>query len=119
MIEATLPLPPSANALFANRRGGGRVKTGDYKAWLDEAGWHLKAQWLALGQPAFDAQPMRLTITAGIGRHRDLSNTCKAIEDLIVAILPVPDDRWNDHIVLRRGTELGLAHIRLEPIDTT
>lgn len=118
-ISATVPLPPSANELFANRSsGGGRVKTKAYKAWLEEAGWHLKRAWSGLGRPSFPNQPMRLEITVGLsGRHRDLSNCCKAIEDALVKTLPVPDDRWNDVVVLLRGpVPDGLAKIRLEPI---
>jgi Holliday junction resolvase RusA-like endonuclease len=119
VIIATVPLPPSANELFANRRsGGGRVKTKAYKAWLEEAGWHLKRAWSGLGRPEFPEQPMRLEITVGLsGRHRDLSNCCKAIEDAMVKTLPVPDDRWNDVVLLQRGqVPDGLARIRLEPI---
>lgn len=121
VILAKLPVPPSVNELFANRRsGGGRVKTPAYKAWLEEAGYHLKIAWGNLGRPEIEKQPMRLTIEAGIGRHRDLSNCCKAVEDLLVAALPVPDDRWNDHIIMRRTGEVdGIVHVRLEPLDTT
>lgn len=120
-IIARLPAPPSANELFANRmRGGGRVKTSAYRAWLEEAGYHLRIAWANLGKPEIGTQPMRLTIKAGIGRHRDLSNCCKAVEDLLVAMLPVPDDRWNDEVHLSRTGEVdGIVHVRLEPIDTT
>ena len=118
-IAMTLPCPPSANELFANRiGGGGRVKTKVYKAWLEDAGWHVKRAWSGLGKPKWaDAQPMQLTIVAGIGRHRDLTNCCKAVEDLLVAALPVPDDRWNDCVILHRGPHIdGLVHVRLEPL---
>lgn len=118
MIEVTIPLPPSANALFANAKRG-RVKTGAYKAWLEEAGWHLVRAWTALGKPVWneDPRPMRLEIAAGLrSRTRDLSNTCKAIEDALVKYLPVPDDRWNDCIVMMRSPSVaeGLARVRLE-----
>ena len=103
-ISMTLPVPPSANELFFNKRGGGRAKTKAYDAWLEEAGWHVKRAWSGLGKPKWpDAQPMQLTIVVGIARNRDVSNCCKAIEDLLVKVLPVPDDRWNDCVVLRRG----------------
>lgn len=120
-IEATLPLPPSANALFVNLKRGGRAKSAAYKAWIEEAGWHLKRAWSAQGKPEISAQPMRLHLDLGLtDRRRDASNCAKAIEDLLVAALPVPDDRWNDEIVIRRSTEAdGLARVRLEPLDTT
>ena len=119
-IFAKLPVPPSANELFANRRnGGGRIKTKAYRDWTEEAGYHLRIAWANLGKPEFGNAPMRLTITAGIGRHRDLSNCCKAIEDLVVSLLPVPDDRWNDEVTLRRSREVdGVATVLLEPIST-
>lgn len=121
MIEATLPLPPSANALFRNLKGRGRVKTQAYKAWIDDAAWHLKAAWSRAGKPEYADQPMRLSIELGLtGRRRDASNCAKAIEDLLVSQLPVPDDRWNDDIRIRRSVEAdGLARVRLEPLDTT
>lgn len=119
-IVATLPVPPSANHLFANKRDGGRVKTKDYDAWLEEARWHLKRAWAACGSPSFGDQPMRLSIAVGIDRGRDVSNCCKAIEDAMVKFLPVPDDRWNDYIALSRRSEIdGLADIRLEPLNST
>lgn len=121
-IVATLPLPPSANALFANVARG-RVKTKAYKAWLEEAGWHLKRAWSGLGRPQFGEQPMALEIKIGLkDRTRDLSNCCKAIEDLLVKTLPVPDDRWNDRVVLERGDRTvpeGLCRVRLAPLNST
>ena len=121
MIEATLPLPPSANALFHNLKGGGRAKTQAYKAWIEEAGWHLKTAWSRAGKPEIADQPMRLSIQLGLTkRNRDASNCAKAIEDLLCRCLPVPDDRWNDDIHIRRAAEAdGMARVRLEPIDTT
>lgn len=121
MITATLPLPPSANALFRNIKGGGRTKTAAYKAWIDEAGYHLMQAWREAGKPEIAPQPMRLTIELGlINRRRDAGNCLKAIEDLLCRCLPVPDDRWNDRIVIERSSAAdAMAVIRLEPIDTT
>jgi hypothetical protein len=39
-----IPYPPSVNHLFATKKGGGRVKTAAYKAWITEAGWMIKIQ---------------------------------------------------------------------------
>ena len=119
-IVAVLPLPPSTNELFANAAKG-RVKTKAYRAWIEDAGWHLKRAWSALGKPSFENRPMRLTVDLGlIDRRRDASNCIKAIEDLCCAVLPVPDDRWNDAGSWRRDERIpGLARVRLEPLDTT
>lgn len=120
-ICATLPLPPSTNELFRNLKTGGRVKTAKYKSWIEEAGWHLKIAWSGAGKPEIAEQPMRLSIELGLsGRRRDASNCAKAIEDLLVSALPVPDDRWNDDISIRRSAAAdGLARVRLEPLNTT
>lgn len=121
MIEATLPLPPSANNLFFNLKTGGRAKTAAYKAWISEAGYHLKTAWSRAGKPEYAKRPMRLIMDLGLeNRRRDASNCAKAIEDLLVATLPVPDDRWNDEIHIRRTADAdGMARVRLEPLDTT
>lgn len=121
MITATLPLPPSANGLFRNLKGGGRAKTAAYKAWIEEAGWHLKTCWMANGKPEFGEQPMSLTIDLGLrGRVRDATNCVKAIEDLLCRCLPVPDDRWNDDIHIRRSAEAdGMARVVLAPLNSS
>jgi hypothetical protein len=106
--------------LFRNLKSGGRVKTAAYKAWIEEAGWHLKTCWAANGKPEFRAQPMRLTIDLGIsGRVRDATNCVKAIEDLLCRCLPVPDDRWNDDIHIRRSALAdGMAWVVLAPLNS-
>lgn len=121
VISVTLPLPPSANALFRNLKGRGRVKTEGYKAWIDDAAWHVKRAWQDCGKPEISEQPMRLDIELGLtDRRRDATNCVKAIEDLLCACLPVPDDRWNDHIVIRRTPEAdGMARVTLAPLDST
>jgi Holliday junction resolvase RusA-like endonuclease len=120
-IAFTLPLPPSANGLFLNLKGGGRAKTQAYKAWREEAAWHVKQAWRQQGKPEIADQPMRLEVDLGLcGRTRDAGNCLKAIEDLLVWALPVPDDRWNDEITIRRSVAAdGLARVRLEPLNST
>ena len=118
MIRATLPLPPSANALFRNLKSGGRAKTAAYKAWIEEAGYHLMQAWREAGKPEIEPQAMLLTISLGLtDRRRDAGNCLKAIEDLLCRCLPVPDDRWNDVIAIGRAPEAdGLAHVTLVPL---
>ena len=65
---------------------------------------------------------MRLDLELGIeGRIRDCSNCIKAVEDLLVQNLPVPDDRWNDAGSWRRSDTIpGIARViiaRLEQED--
>lgn len=119
-LTIDLPLPPSVNRLTVNLRGGGRAKSADYKAWLEEARWHAITAWRAAGKPEWPEQPMRIDIELGIaGRKRDCSNCIKAIEDLLCKELPVPDDRWNDAGSWRRNENLpGIARVTIAPIDT-
>lgn len=105
-LTVHLPAPPSANALFKSLRTGRRAKTQVYAAWLEDAGYAAKMAWRALGRPSFVA-PLRLSIHAGVGRQRDISNLIKPIEDLLVKAVPgLPDDRWNDHVTITRDPSL-------------
>lgn len=122
VFAVNLPLPPSANALFANAKGRGRVKTKAYKAWLDEARYHLITAWRAAGKPEWPtATPMQIVIRLGIeGRTRDAGNCVKAIEDALVRELPIPDDRWNDRLLIERDESIpGLARVIVAALDTT
>lgn len=118
MITATLPLPPSANNLFLTLKNGGRAKTAQYKDWQRIARGELLAAYQASGSPAYPAKArMRLTVRLGTGYRRDVSNAIKPIEDLLVAVLPVPDDRYNDEIIATRDLTIeGFAHVTLEEI---
>lgn len=120
-FQIDLPLPPSANALFKNLKGGGRAKTQSYKAWRDDARYHLVTAWRAAGKPEWQTTPMQVELRLGLkGRVRDAGNCLKAIEDVLVAELPIPDDRWNDRIVIERDESIpGLARISIAPLDTT
>lgn len=115
-LTLDLPLPPSVNALYRNAPGRGRVKTGAYNAWLEEAGWAAVTRWRAAGRPSFTA-PLALTIELGLsGRRRDAGNTLKPIEDLLVKRIPqLPDDRHNDLITIRRGVDVpaGIARVTI------
>lgn len=115
-----LPLPPSVNELTVNLKGGGRAKSAKYKAWLEEARWHVMTAWRAAGKPEWPEGPMRVSLDLGIeGRVRDAGNCLKAVEDLLVKNLPVPDDRWNDHITIARNEAIpGIARVTIAPLET-
>lgn len=122
-LTVDLPMPPSANALFANVKSG-RIKTKAYNAWLNEARWHIITAWREAGKPeAPDKVPMMLWIRAGLkDRRRDISNCIKAVEDVLVKELPIPDDRWNDRILIERDAEFeGFARVTIATLalDTT
>lgn len=114
-LTVDLPLPPSANALFINLRSGGRAKSQVYKAWIEEARWHLITAWREAGKPRWPTAPMSLHFQLGIeNRNRDASNCVKAIEDVLVKELPIPDDRWNDRILIERDANIpGVARVTI------
>lgn len=118
MIEAILPLPPSTNHLYFNLKTGGRAKSAEYKLWLRNAKVALEAAYYQHGSPKWpDKAPMRLSLVVGCNYTRDISNCAKPVEDAICAFLPVPDDRYNDEVTLRRDKTIeGFVRARIEPL---
>jgi Holliday junction resolvase RusA-like endonuclease len=86
-----LPVPPSTNNLFINVASRGRVKSKEYKAWITEAGLMLNVQ-----RPKPIRGKVAIDIKVPVNNRRDLSNHLKAIEDLLVGMSLIDDDR---HIV--------------------
>lgn len=115
-----MPLPPSVNELTVNLKGGGRAKSQVYKRWIEEARWHVMMAWRKAGKPEWPAEtPMSIRIELGIeGRIRDAGNCNKAIEDLLVKNLPIPDDRWNDRILIERRDDIpGIARVTVTALE--
>lgn len=120
-LTVDLPLPPSANHLFANAHGAGRVKTAAYKAWIEEARYCVITAWRAAGKPEVGAKvPMGMHLRLGLSdRRRDASNCVKAIEDVLARELPIPDDRYNDRIFIERDEAIpGVARVTIAPLDS-
>lgn len=85
-----LPMPPSVNALYRNLAGKGRVKSARYRTWQRAAMNEL------LTQP-------RKKIAGTVSLHLllpqskragDASNRFKAVEDLLVTMDLIDDDRF-------------------------
>lgn len=94
-LEVILTIPPSANQLFANASGKGRVKTERYTAWIELNGWKpIAGAWrrFTAENECRTALPWTFNITVhGMKQGRDLSNCVKAIEDLIVTMTGLED----------------------------
>jgi Holliday junction resolvase RusA-like endonuclease len=99
MISFTLPVPPSANALFTYRAGSRqRIKTDAYRLWIIAAGWAISRASTGILLYA----PAAVEITLPFNRQRDIDNAIKPLLDLLVRHLIVKDDRWIDDLRVRR-----------------
>ena len=97
--------PPSANNLFPTGRNGRRYRSGDYEAWLFEAGSALERQ-----KPPEIIGPVKLDYKFKRGRV-DLGNLEKATTDLLVKHGVIQGDGPNivQDIRLRFADVPGLA----------
>lgn len=109
-VEIKLPNPPSANALFANRKRDpfakptarklpGRVKTAKYRQWIEDAGWML-----AMQRPGSIVGRYTLDITPGRGMA-DIDNLVKGISDLLVSHRVIEDDSLAERVTLSWGPD--------------
>lgn len=106
----SIPVPPSANNLFANGKHG-RYRTKQYLAWINEAGFLVKAQKPA---PVRGKYKFFLTVPKIRG---DVDNRIKAASDLIVSLRLVDDDRHCIHTQAVIDDELiGHAIVAVEGI---
>jgi Holliday junction resolvase RusA-like endonuclease len=98
-LKFTLPVPPSANALFTYRAGSRqRIKTDAYRLWIIAAGWAISRA--SAGSPMFG--PAAVEIALPFNRQRDIDNAIKPLLDLLVRHQIVKDDRWIDDLRVRR-----------------
>lgn len=85
-----LPLPPSLNNAFVNRKDGkGRYRSSDYKAWQDRAAERLTLQSWDMPQP-----PYGVTIRVNIDHRSDIDNRVKPVLDLLVKHGVLTGDQW-------------------------
>ena len=88
MIRYELPYPPTANNLFVNA-GRKRVKSGAYRAWQAASGYAILSQRL---QVLHGPVSLSVALVRPDKRKRDLSNTLKAVEDILVHMNVIEDD---------------------------
>jgi len=97
MIRYELPYPVSTNGLFFNAAKG-RVKTDRYKAWRKAAGEAILVQ----GKKRMHGHvSLSMALVRPDKRARDLSNTIKAVEDLLVEMQVIDDDSLVQRISLQ------------------
>jgi Holliday junction resolvase RusA-like endonuclease len=109
-IRLELPRPPSANNLYRNVPGKGRVRSSEYRRWQQQAGWMLQV-----------AQPGRITGAVAVHylipnaadrRRRDIDNLAKPLNDLLVKHGVIEDDSRVRAVTLEYGdTETVVATV--------
>lgn len=111
-FACTLPMPPSANNMFATDfKTKRRFITKAYAAWKKDASGTLIDAWSSQGQPRFDRH-LAVTLHLGLNYRGDISGRVKAIEDLMVQTIPgFPDDRYIDRLEIERVPEITGARI--------
>lgn len=100
MTVLNLPRPPSVNAMFRNVPKVGRVKTAEYKNWIKEAGWLLRAQ-----RPQPIQGDYRLLVLVGPTRA-DIDNLTKAINDLLQSHGVVENDNMCQGVHMERSNDV-------------
>lgn len=114
-LAVSLPMPPTANNLFATDfKTKRRFITRDYATWKKDAAKVLFQSWEAQGQPRFDRH-LVMTIHLGANYQSDISGRVKAIEDLLVQTIPdFPDDRYIDRIEIERVPGISGARVMIQ-----
>lgn len=110
VLRLALPLPPSANHLFATVKRG-RVKSRAYTDWIKEAGY--TAGWRRLVADGSDSPPWEAFLRVyGLPRRRDLDNVIKPTIDLAVQMTGLQDN-WCDGVTALRVVGHGPARVEL------
>ena len=126
ILDVYVPgLPPSANKLYANVRGRGRIKTSAYTKFVNETKLYVLQQ-LTGNEPAANSDVgHRLEITIFVPNlltkswpraarftKLDASNRLKPIEDVVVSIVGIDDSCFMDACVYKRqGPEGFRIHL--------
>lgn len=112
MVTFDLPEVPSVNNLYLNIRGrGGRVKTPQYRAWIEEAALKLNSQRVPLIRGKYF---LLATFARKDKRRRDLGNKEKALSDILVSQGVIEDDSLAQEITLRWDQTGSIKGCRVE-----
>lgn len=115
-----LPTPPSTNELWATTKGGRRVKTDRYKAWIQEACLLMRQRLYPI---AAEVYPVTIIHTFRVAPYtnwgRDEDNLIKAIHDgLVSAEILVADNLhyvWETLIRCRGGFDEECMQVQICP----
>lgn len=116
MAILRLPIPPSVNALYFNRKygkGRGRIKTPAYRRWLKEADG-----WLLIQKRGLKKVEGRCAVEIRIPQVRgDANNYPKSVCDFLVSRELTDDDKFHVKVSVEIVTELDCCEIFIIPLD--
>lgn len=106
MLTLTLPMPPSANNAFANRKGGGfgRVKSKAYKEWIKSADGYYLLQKMGRMKPITGKYHVTLFMPEDLRGDED--GRVKLAIDWLVKRGLTPDDKHMRGHEVKRDPEL-------------
>lgn len=103
-IKLVLPIPPSVNACYANRKVNGmrgRILTDEGRHWKQLAGWEAKVEAKKVGwELTREKVIIELVAYWPDARKHDMNNTHKLLADAFEGIL-----YENDNVVLMRDID--------------
>lgn len=106
-----LSLGPSVNNLYLNRVGHGRIRTKEYRAWREAAGWEIVAQ-----RPGSIAGPYTLHIVLPkLPPNSDPDNRIKCLSDALQDHGVIDNDKHCRGIKLERDDSAELVRIEVRP----
>jgi len=118
MITLDLPIPPSVNSMYANRKGGrgkGRYKTKEYKDWLRRADHYVIAQsWRIDYIPG----PCDLHIKVPAKMRGDVDNRIKAVADYLVSRQITADDKFYRKVSIERCESVSCCVATVTPAES-
>ena len=102
-IRINLPLVPSLNNAYGDRRDGkGRYTKPHVKAWKAEAGWIIQ-----LADPEPIDGPYKLTVLVPVKMRGDVDNRVKIASDLLSEMRVIPNDRHAVETICRRDASIA------------
>jgi crossover junction endodeoxyribonuclease RusA len=105
-----LAVPPSVNAIWSHRKGGGVRISDAYATWLVQAGWQLGLQ-----KPGRVSGRYTLTCSMPRGSGADLDNLTKGLSDLLQLHGVIRNDRDAEEIHLYWQDERNEVIVEVRP----
>ena len=114
MLTFSIPAAPSANNLFFNAPGRGRVKSDRYRTWRQAAGNEMRIDGTKLR--TWETICGRAAIEITCNPRGDIDNRAKPIIDLLVHMAVLKADRQVDELRIIRGGDPSRAIVTIRQL---